>query len=120
MESGSQTCTLQNATDQTCEGHALQCLQNLTNSHDPTPGLVEKWSGNQVHSRKAAIAAVVCAAVVTTLIMAVLAWPTGGLAAEDVAGNGLSRELPSVLSRWSRAQTAPQVLEVKFLGLDEQ
>ena len=59
-----------------------------------------------------------CVAVVTTLIMIVLAAPIGGAAAEEVAGNGLSQELPWVFGRFGRAQAAPRMLEVKFLGLD--
>ena len=119
VESGFQGCVSQQTTNQTCASHALQCLAT---THDPTLGLVENWAGDQARSRaiRASAIALVCAAVATALVVGVLAAPIGGLAADEVAGSGLSRELPWIFGRFSRSRGAPRVLEVQFLGLNER
>ena len=119
VEYGFQECVSQKTTDHSCASHALQCL---TTPDDPTSGLVEKWVGDQARSRaiRDGTIALVCAAVVTTLIMGALALPIGGAATGEVAGSGLSRELPWVLGRFSRSSRAPRMLEVQLLGLDER
>ena len=106
----------------TCASHAIACLQNLTARHDPTQGLVEKWvrSADRTRAIRDSAIAVLCVAIVTTLIMAVFAVPIGGAAAGEVAGTGLIRELPWVFGRFSKAQAPSRVLEVQFLGLDER
>jgi hypothetical protein len=119
VESGFQACVSQKSTNQTCASHALQCV---TTTHDPTPGLVDKWVGDQARSRaiRASAIALVCTAVATALVVGVLAAPIGGLAADEVAGSGLSRELPWIFGRFSRSRGAPRVLEIQFLGLNER
>jgi hypothetical protein len=119
VEIGFTDCFAQHLRNTACASHATACLRNLTTRHDPTQDLVEKWVGNAARTRaiRDSAIALVCVAAVTTLIMGVLAAPIGGGAAGEVAGSGLSRELPWVLSRF-RARGAPRVLEVQFQGLD--
>ncbi|CAK0769081.1 hypothetical protein CVIRNUC_003629 [Coccomyxa viridis] len=120
VELGFTHCFTQYPQNTTCASHALACLQNLTASHDPTQGLVEKWVGNAARARaiRDSTIALVSVAVVMTLIMGALALSIGGAAAGEVAGSGLSRELPWVFGFFSRSREAPRVLEVQFQGLD--
>ena len=120
VEVGFKECFAQDLHNTTCASHAIACLQKLTTLQDATQGLVEKWVGSAARTRaiRDSAIALVCVAAITTLIMGVLALPIGGAAAGEVAGSGLSRELPRVFGRFSRAQAAPRVLEVQFQGLD--
>ena len=122
VEMGFTGCFVHNPQNTTCASHAIACLRNLTTLHDPTQGLVENWLGSASRSRaiRDSAIALLCVAVVTTLIMGVLAVPIGGAATGEVAGSGLIRELPWVFGRLSKAQAPSRVLEVQFLGLDER